>query len=299
MTGDIYLPFSERTRDFQYRGILRHILKDGAYTKNQFQTKGTITSATVPLMIFPLANGVPLITEREISFWRRPISEIVAFINGARALNELRKYGDKKTWASWWGRWVTEEKCSRFGLEAGDLGPGSYGAGYHHDDFNQWEHLVRQIRDRPWLRTHRVTPWVPRYCLQHNRLQRKVVVAPCHGDVQVTILEDRMYLRMDQRSGDVPIGIPSNMIQYAALLLMLAQVTGYKPHTFIHAIHDAQIYEDQVPHVKKLIRRRPNAFPTLRITDTKIDDLFAFRPEHFELTDYHPHPAMNDIPVTE
>ncbi|MEK7186745.1 MAG: thymidylate synthase, partial [Patescibacteria group bacterium] len=65
------------------------------------------------------------------------------------------------------------------------------------------------------------------------------------------------------------------------------------------SIHDAQIYEDQVSHVKKIIRRRPNAFPTLRIIDTKIDDLFAFRPEHFELTDYHPHPAMNDIPVTE
>lgn len=295
-----YLPFSERTRDFQYRGILRHIFKrDGTYTRNQFQTKGTITSVTAPTMFFPLANGAPLITEREISFWRRPISEIIAFINGAHTLDGLRKYGDKKTWASWWARWASEEKCGRFGLETGDLGPGSYGAGYHHDGFNQWEHLVRQIRDRPWLRTHRVTPWVPRYCLQHSGLQRKVVVAPCHGDVQVTVLEDRMYLRMDQRSGDVPIGIPSNMIQYAALLLMLAQVTGYQPFMFIHSIHDAQIYEDQVPHMKKIIRRRPNAFPTLRITDTKIDDLFAFRPEHFELTDYHPHPAMNDIPVTE
>ena len=298
--NDVYLPYGDRTPDFQYQRVLCHILeKDGTRTKNQFQTTGTITSVTAPLMIFPLANGAPLITEREIGFWRKPISEIIAFINGARTLGELRKYGDKKTWASWWGRWVTEEKCGRFGLETGDLGPGSYGAGFHYEGFNQWEHLVKQIRERPWLRTHRVTPWVPRYCLQHNGLQRQVVVAPCHGDVQITILEDRMYLRMDQRSGDVPVGIPSNMIQYAALLLMLAQVTGYKPYMFIHSIHDAQIYEDQIAHVKKIIHRRPNAFPTLRITDTRIDDLFAFRPEHFELTDYHPPPAMNDIPITE
>ncbi|MBI4119175.1 MAG: thymidylate synthase [Parcubacteria group bacterium] len=295
----IYLPYEQRTRDFQYRQTLRQIIREGVHTKNEFQTTGTLTSVTTRNMVFRLANGAPLITEREIGFWRRPISEIIGFINGAHTLEELRKYGDKKTWASWWARWASEHKCGQFRLEPGDLGPGSYGAGYHHDGFNQWYHLVKQIRERPWLRTHRVTPWIPKYCLQHSELQRKVVVAPCHGDVQVTILDGKMFLRMDQRSGDVPIGIPSNMIQYAALLLMLAQVTGYEPHTIIHSIHDAQIYEDQVPYIKRLIRRRPNPFPTLRIMDTKIDDLFAFRPEHFELTDYNPHPAMNDIPVTE
>lgn len=294
-----YRPLAERTPDFQYRGILRKLLKNGVYTRNRFQEKGTFSLVTVPSMVFPLENGAPLITERKIGFWRKGIAEIIAFINGARTLDELREYGNEKTWASWWGTWVTKDKCDLFGLEAGDMGPGSYGAGYYSDGFNQWSHLVRQIRERPWLRTHRVTPWVPRYCLQHDDLQRKVVVAPCHGDIQVTILEGNMFLRMDQRSGDVPVGVPINMIQHTAVLLMLAQVTGYTPHTFIHSIHDAQIYEDQVGHARKLIRRRPRPFPTLRITDTKIDDIFAFRPEHFEITDYEAHPAMNDIPVTE
>jgi len=301
---EIYKPYSERTPDYQYREILKTILEKGIYTKNQYQTKGTYTVATLQNMVFPIENGVPLITERKISFWRKPISEIIAFINGARTLEDLRKYGDEKTWASWWSTWVTPEKCARFGLEPGDMGPGAYGPGFHPptpdgNHFNQWEHLVRQIKERPWLRTHRVTPWIPYYCLQHDGLQRKVVVAPCHGDVQITILEGNMYLRMDQRSGDVPVGIPSNMIQYAALLLMLAQVTGFKPHTFTHSIHDGQIYEDQVEHVKDIIKREPKPFPTLRITDPTIKDLFAFRPEHFEITDYDPHPAMNDIPVTE
>jgi thymidylate synthase len=30
----------------------------------------------------------------------------------------------------------------------------------------------------------------------------------------------------------------------------------------------------------------------------KITNLFDFRPEHFELRDYDPHPAINAIPVT-
>lgn len=297
---DFYLPYSGRIPDFQYRRVLENILERGIYTKNPFQTKGTFTSVTAPQMEFLLENGAPFITERDISaFWRKPISEIIAFINGARTLDQLREYGDEKTWASWWRRWASEEKCARFGLGAGDLGPGSYGAGYHHNGFSQWAHLVRQIQERPTLRTHKVSPWVSEFCLQHGELQRKVVVAPCHGDVQVIILEDKMILRMDQRSGDVPVGIPSNMIQYTALLLMLAQVTGYKPYMFIHSIHDAQIYEDQVAHARKLISRPPERFPALWITDPNIKDLFAFRPHHFELTDYHSHPAMNDIPVTE
>jgi thymidylate synthase len=299
-----YKAFEERTPDNQYKQALR-LTTTGTYTKNPYQERGTYTVVTLPNMVFPLANGFPLITEREIPFWRKPISEIIAFINGARTLAEMREYGDQKTWASWWGRWANKEKCAKFGLAPGDLGPGSYGAAYHDfplpsgETFNQWEHLVRQIRERPSLRTHRVTTWIPYYSLQHSGLQRRVVVAPCHGDIQVTILDGRMFLRMDQRSGDMPIGVPSNMIQHAAVLLMLAQVTGYEAHTYIHSVHDAQIYEDQLHHVERLLEREDRPFPTLRITDPSIDDIFAFRPEHFELTDYHPHPAMNDIPVTE
>ncbi len=299
MNTDLYLPFKERRPDFQYRGILQRILAEGIRTKNEYQEKGTFTVVTLPNMVFRLSNGAPLITERAIPFWRRAVNEAFAFIGGARTLEELRQYGNDRTWASWWSRWVTKEKCAIFGLEPGDMGPGSYGAGYHHDGFNQWEHLIRQIRERPWLRTHRVTPWVPQYCLQHDDLQRKVVVAPCHGDIQVTILEGNMFFRMDQRSCDLPVGGPANMIQWSAVFLALAQVTGYKPHTFVHSIHDGQIYEDQTTHVKELIRRQPRPFPTLRIIDPTVDDFFAFRAEHFEITDYHPHPAMNDIPVTE
>lgn len=301
-----YKPLSERTPDSQYHGILQALTDGGGvYTRNQFQVRGRYTSVTLPKMIFPLANGVPLITERKIGFWKKPISEIIAFINGARTLDQLRQYGDEKTWASWWANWATHEKCACFGLEPGDLGPGSYGAAFHDfpmpsgGTFNQWENLVQEIRDYPWLSTHKVTTWIPYYALQHKEHQRKVVVAPCHGDVQVTILNDRLYLQMDQRSCDVIVGLPSNLIQYAALTLMLAQVTGYEAHTYIHNVRDGQIYADQRPWADQLVQRNPKPLPTLRILDPTITDLFAFRPEHFEITDYDPHPAMNDIPVTE
>lgn len=268
------------------------------YAKNKYQNNGTFTHLNLKVMEFNLRNGVPLITERKISFWRKAIAEIIAFINGARTDEEMKKYG-----CDWWSTWTN--KSPIFGLAPGDMGPGSYGPAFHDfpmpggETFNQFKHLVKQMRDRPFLRTHKVTTWIPYYTLQHNEMDRKVVVAPCHGDIQATIADGWLTLRMQQRSCDLPIGGPANMIQYAALTLMLAQVTGTKPHKFIHGINDAQIYEDQVPHLGDLVTRIPRPFPILRINDPKIDDLFSFRAHHFEIEEYDPHPAVNWIPVTE
>jgi len=142
--------------------------------------------------------------------------------------------------------------------------------------------------------THKVSAWIPEYCLGHENWQRKVVVAPCHGDVEVTILNNKLTLRMDQRSDDFPIGHPSNMIQYSALTLALAHVTGYEPYMFIHAPHNAQIYERHMGDVEKILDRPSHTFPTMRLTDEgkKLTSIFDFRAKHFELSDYVSESAM-------
>jgi thymidylate synthase len=101
---------------------------------------------------------------------------------------------------------------------------------------------------------------------------------------------------MMQRSGDMPIGVPSNMVQYAALTMAIAQATGTIPYEYIHTVSDAHIYVDQVDAVKTMLERAPIAFPTMKInTDKK--DIFEFRKEDFELSDYTPHPGIKAIPV--
>jgi len=299
-----YKPFGERTPDYQYQNILKKILEEGVYKKHPYQKNGRLTIVTTPKMIFPLSNGAPLITERKISFWRKAVAEIICFIHGARTLDDMERIAGKD-WPSWWGEWVDEDSCAIFGLPEGDLGPGSYGPAFHDfpksdgGSFNQVEAVVKQIKRWPDLSTHKISTWIPNLALQDGDGKRQVVVAPCHGDVQITILDGKLYLQMDQRSADVPIGVPSNMIQYTALTLMFAQVTGYEPYMFIHNLRDAQIYDNQVDYVKEVILREPRPFPTLRITEPNIKNIFDFRPEHFELDDYYPHTAIPDIPVTK
>ena len=155
---------------------------------------------------------------------------------------------------------------------------------------NQYEQLVEQLTKFPYARTHFITPWKPYYTAVGPN--RKVIIAPCHGLVYVRVLGEKLYMVMVQRSADVPIGVPSNMFQYAVLLLMLAQVTGREMGHFSHYLLDAHVYENQVPKVQELISRNPRPFPILRL-DSSVKNLFDFRVEHFSLEEYNPHQRLN------
>lgn len=286
---DFYKPRSKRVPDSQYRDRLKYILTKGELVKETPQGTGALTCfGILPPMIFDLTNGVPLITERKIGFWRKAIAEIIAFINGARTIDEIESYGCDY-WKDYRG------KGAGLGLDPDDMGPGSYGAAFHDFEIpgggtlNQFEQLLEQIWYYPTLRTHLITPWKPYYTARGRN--RKVIVAPCHGWLQFRVINGKLHMRMDQRSADMPIGVPSNMIQYAALLLMMCQVTGYPPGNYVHSFGDAHIYENQIEKTRELIVRQPRLFPLLRL-DPTVKNLFDFRIEHFSLEEYDSYPAI-------
>jgi thymidylate synthase len=303
-----YKPYENRAPDGQYQALLRRIVADGVEGETR-QGPSAFTVLQAP-MTFDLASGFPVITDRDVSsFWSKPIGELCAFINGARTVDELRAFG-----CDWWDAWATPDKTSKRGLPPGDLGPGSYGPANHDypfppdasgaasaggGGFDQYKHLVEQIKELPYLRTHWIDPWVAPYQVRGEGKTPKTTIAPCHGWVHVRILQGRIHLHMTQRSGDVPVGVPSNMIQYAALVLMLEQLTGYEAGVFYHTISDAHIYEDQLDQVRLLLNREPRRLPTVRLTSagSRVQDIHDFRAEHFELADYDPHPSVGRWPV--
>lgn len=286
-----YLPLGQRAPDTQYSNRLSQILNEGVRAGGLPQGQDALTCfGTLAPMVFDHRNGVPLITERTCKgFWRTAVAEIIAFINGARTLQQFREFGCAKFWDAYAG------DGTKIGGDPDDMGPGSYGPAFH--DFptpgggtlNQFQQLLDQLQEYPNLRTHLVTPWQPYFTARGPN--RKVIVAPCHGWLHLRILGGKLHMRMDQRSADFPIGVPSNMIQYAALHLMLCQVTGLLPGNFVHSFGDAHIYENQVDGVREVLERDPRPFPTLRL-DPGVTNLFDFRVHHFELDEYDPHPGI-------
>lgn len=282
----------------QYQTLLKEILENGTRVKTQQGTDALTIIGPKP-MHFDLKKGFPAITERKLSkkIWSQAIAEIIAFVNGARTIEELESYG-----CHWWKAWGTEKKAKKRGLEVGDLGPGSYGAAFHDfptaegENYNQFKYILQQMKERPHLRTHFISPWVPQYTMRVKDRTQKVVVCPCHGWIHLRILNGKLNLHMFQRSADVPIGVPSNMVEYAALTMMIAQVLDLELGEFVHSFSDAHIYVDQIDAVKEIISRETRPLPKMKM-NPDIKDLFEFRKEDFELVDYDPHPGIWDIPV--
>ncbi|HSZ69829.1 MAG TPA: thymidylate synthase [Solirubrobacteraceae bacterium] len=305
-----YLPFAQRRISTEYRDMLAAIRDTGT----RVPTKQGVDALALAgcQMRFPMRHGAAVITERAIGgFAPKAIGELCAFINGARTLEELAEFG-----CDWWGPWATEEKCTSRGLATGDLGPGSYGHAFRHfttdlegradgesghgePGFDQFAHLVRKLRDLPEDRTAVVSPWIPQANHRARGVKSRNTIAPCHGWVHALVLGGKLHLVHNQRSGDTPIGVPSNMVQYTALGLMLEQLTSYEFVEYVHWIQYAHIYVNQLEHVDELLAREPRRLPTLRLTEAgrRVSDIHDFRGEHFEIADYDPHPAIRDIPV--
>ena len=294
-----YLPYEQRPASTQYRRVLERILESGIAA----ETLQGVNALTVmqQTMMFPLAHGFPVITERSVrSFWRKPIGELCAFINGATTLKEFEEFG-----VDWWGPWATPEKTLKKGIEPGGLGPGSYGGAFHAfptaegPPFDQFGHLLEQLRELPDVRTHFVDPWIPQYQVRGAGKRPRTTIAPCHGWVHVRLLDGGLHVHMFQRSGDVPVGVPSNMIQYAALALMLEHLTGYPAVAYYHTISDAHIYVNQVDAVRAMLATEPRPLPTVRLNAAglAVTNIYDFRAEHFDLSDYHPNPGIGGIPV--
>jgi thymidylate synthase len=297
-----YLPYAEREPSTAYRELLRAI-RDGGVRVQTKQGEEALALAG-HCMRFPMAHGAAIVTERSIkSFVGKAIGELCAFINGARTLEELAAFG-----CDWWDAWATPEKCEARGLQPGDLGPGSYGHAFKHfttdldgDDpgFDQLPHLIRKLRELPLDRTALLSPWIPNANHREAGVRSRNTIAPCHGWVHALVFNDKLHLVHNQRSGDTPIGVPSNMAQYTALGLMLEHLTGFELVEYVHWIQYAHIYANQLPHVQEMLAREPRALPTLRLNEAglRVSDIHDFRAEHFELSDYHPHPSIPGIPV--
>ena len=66
-----------------------------------------------------------------------------------------------------------------------------------------------------------------------------------------------LNLQLYQRSADLFLGVPFNIASYSSLLMMVAQVTGLKPGTFVHTFGDAHIYTNHIEQVKTQLAREP------------------------------------------
>ena len=110
--------------------------------------------------------------------------------------------------------------------------------------------------------------------------------------------EDKLTLNaiLNQRSQDVLTANNWNVVQYAVLVHMLAQVCGMKAGELVHVIGDAHIYDRHIPLIRELIERAPHPAPKFRL-NPEIKDFYQFTRNDVQLDGYVTGEQIKDIPV--
>jgi thymidylate synthase len=256
----------------EYLDLLRLVLERG---RRKADRTGTGTIALFGAQArFDLAQGFPLLTTKKLHL-RSIIYELLWFLRGDTNIAYLREHG-----VTIWDEWADE---------AGDLGRiyGAQWCDWRTSDgrsIHQIDEVIEQIRSNPESRRLIVCAW------NVGELDR-MALPPCHTLFQFFVQDGALSCQLYQRSADLFLGVPFNIASYALLTMMVAQVCGLQPGTFVHTFGDLHLYSNHMEQAKLQLAREPKPLPRMRLNPaaTNIHD---FKFEDFELIGYDPHPAI-------
>ncbi|MCI8608478.1 MAG: thymidylate synthase [Firmicutes bacterium] len=119
---------------------------------------------------------------------------------------------------------------------------------------------------------------------------------PCAYSMTFNVSGNQLNAILNQRSQDILTANNWNVVQYAVLVHMLAQVSGLKAGELVHVIADAHIYDRHVPIVKELIQRPQYSAPKFRL-NPDVKNFYDFTPEDVIIENYEKNPQVMNIPV--
>ena len=147
------------------------------------------------------------------------------------------------------------------------------------------------------------------YDLKHNPASRRIMtniytfadlsemnLYPCAYSMTFNVSGDKLNGILNQRSNDMAVANNWNVMQYAALLMIIAQVSGLKAGELVHVIADAHIYDRHIPAVKQMLENPEYPAPKLWI-NPEITNFYDFTVDDFKLEGYEATPLKEKLEV--
>lgn len=222
----------------------------------------------------------PLITTRRV-YPYGILGELAAFLTGNTDLKTFEDMG-----CNYW-RYNAEQWAENAGVPDELLQVGRiYGTQWR--DWNkkhdQIAALIKSLVNDPYGRRHLLIAWNP------SELDQ-MCLPPCHIFAQFYVSHGYLNCQVYMRSVDLALGLPSDIILYAALLVLVSKATGWLPGTLKFAFGDTHIYIDHMPNVEIQLEREPLELPSYKLlANSNLDN---FRPTDFTFKDYKFHERLN------
>ena len=268
--------------DTQYLDLLESVLQNGEHRPSR---AGNVRRLFGTSVSFDMSSGwFPLIRTRKM-FPLPVLAELECFIRGTRKLSDFVEAG-----------------CNYWTPNAEAWAPGQddvgriYGVQWRHwrkpngETIDQLVNLVEGLRDEPYGRRHILSAWNPGE-------MDEMCLPPCHMMAQFGLERDFLSCVVTQRSVDMCLGLPADMILYGALLHLICMEVGRTPGYLTFNFGDTHVYESHVANAEKLLARPiPAAKPEFHAELGP--GLFRFRAKNAGITlDAQPEPLFFQLHV--
>lgn len=147
------------------------------------------------------------------------------------------------------------------------------------------------------------------YDLKHNPASRRILtnlynfqdlhgmnLYPCAYSMTFNVTGDTLNAILNQRSQDMLTANNWNVCQYAALVHMMAQVSGLRVGELVHVIADCHIYDRHIPLVEKMLENPGYDAPKFQM-DPSVTDFYQFTKDSFQMEGYRYHDFDGEIPI--
>jgi len=285
-----------------YLDIVRRILAEGERKESR---TGIDTIAIAGAMFeHDMAKGFPLLTTKKTPF-RLVATELEFFIKG---ITDKKWLQDRNNHI--WDEWANPQQApyghdaesKKRMMEERDLGP-IYGFQWRHfgaayvdcatdytgQGVDQLQRVVDTLTSNPHDRRMIVSAWNPLQLEQQG-------LPPCHFVFQVTVIDGKLNLLWNQRSVDVPLGLPFNIASYGLLLHLLAKEAGLREGRLIGFLSDTHIYVNQVDGIREQLARDPDRYPLPRLVTDPFTSIWDWQADDSQVEGYESYPKI-DFPI--
>lgn len=312
----------------QYLDLARYVLENG-HQKGDRTGTGT-RSVFGYQMRFDLQKGFPILTTKKVAFGLVK-SELLWFLRGDTNIRFLLQHHNH-IWDEWaFQKWVKSDEyngpdmtdfghrrltdpdfkekyveqhklfCQRilddeeFAKKYGDLGL-VYGSQWRHwktskgDTIDQLHNVIETIKHNPNSRRMIVSAWNPEDV-------PSMALPPCHTLFQFYVNDGKLSCQLYQRSADIFLGVPFNIVSYALLTHLVAKECGLQAGDFVHTLGDAHIYSNHIHQIKEQLMRPVHPAPHLILPD-EAKPVDQYTMDDIKLDDYeHEGPIKAPVAV--